>query len=63
MAGSPIIYNTPNSRCTFFSLILKTSIKNFHPTLGASLIGDFSGNDIKKLKLIVHFKLLLKTVL
>ena len=46
----------------FSSLILKTSVKNFHPALGASLIVDFSGNHNKKLKIIFHFLAFLKTV-
>ena len=46
----------------FFSLILNTSVKHFCPTLGASLIGDFSSNHNKKLKFIVPFKVFLNAV-
>ena len=54
--------NMPNRRRAFFSLILRTSIENFRPTLGASLIRDFFGNHNKKLKFTVHFLTVLKTV-
>ena len=40
----------------FLSLILKTNVKNFHPTPDVSLIMDFSGNQNKHLKfIVVHF--------
>ena len=52
--------NTPDRRRTFFNLILKTSVKNFRPTLSASLMGDISRNHNKKPKFIAHFLLFLK---
>ena len=45
-----LIEDTP-----FLRLILKMSVKNFRPTLGAYLIRDFSGDHNRKLKCIVHF--------
>ena len=44
----------------FLSLISKTSVKTFCPTLGASLIRAFSGNYNKKIKFIVLFMTILK---
>ena len=39
---------------------LKTMVRKFDSTLGASLITDFSGNHNSKLKFIVHFLQFLK---
>ena len=46
----------------FLSLILKTSVKKFCPTLSASLTEDSSGNHDKNLELIVRLLAFLKTV-
>ena len=45
-----------------FKANFKTGVKNFYPTLGATLIEDFSGNHNKKFKSIDHFLPFLKTV-
>ena len=44
----------------FLSLILRTSVKDFRPNLGASLIKDFHGNQNKKFKFVVYFLIVFK---
>ena len=45
----PQYRNKPDGRCNCFSLILQNSVKTFHPTLGAALTRDLSGNHNKNL--------------